>query len=286
MALLAMPRQAMVARDLERQVGLYQRLLTLAPGGSEAWTTPLAPDECVAYVARLGFLTRIAHPLGDILQMAGDTAILCTYPRNNVLHLFALPSLLACAFLDAEELSGADLLRLSGRVYPYIAEELCLPWTEAELPGVVRTLLDLFVSLGLLARDEAADTWHRPHAGSAAATQLSVLAHALLPVVERYYLVIATLLEAGSGTMTQIALEARCHLMASRIAVLYEFASPEFSDRALFRGFIDLLRGRSVISVAADGMLIYDDVLEAVGADARRVLGEQIRHSILQVTHS
>jgi len=285
-ALLATPRQAMPVRDLEQQLALYQRLLTLAPGGDEAWTSPLTPEQIIAYCTRLGFISRVSHPLGDIVQMTGDNAILCTYPRNNVLHLFALPSLLACAFLDPEELTTQDLLRLSGRVYPYIAEELCLPWSEAELPAVVLTLLELFVTLGLLSGGRDSGVWRRPAAGSAEAMRLSVLAHATLPVVQRYYLVIAALLEAGSGTMTQSALEGRCQMMASRIAVLYDFASPEFSDRALFRAFIDQLRERSVISAAVDGTLTYDGVLEAVAADARRVLAEQIRHSILQVTHS
>jgi glycerol-3-phosphate O-acyltransferase len=285
-ALLAMPRQAMAVADLERQLALYQRLLTLAPGGDEAWTTAQAPHDIIAYCLRLGFIARISHPLGDIVQMTGSNAILCTYPRNNVLHLFALPSLLACAFLDSEDLTTEELHRLSGRVYPYIAEELCLAWSETELPAIVLTLLGLFVELGLLTGSVAEGRWRRPAAGSAQAMQLSVLAHATLPVVQRYYLVISALLEAGSGTISQAMLEGRCQMMASRIAVLYEFASPEFSDRALFRAFIDLLRGRGVIAVGQGGLLTYGEVLEAVATDARRVLGEQIRHSILQVTHS
>ena len=286
MALLATPRQAMAERDLERQLVLYQKLLERSPGGDRAWVTPLSAAEIIAYGVRLGFVTRIAHPLGDLLQMPGDSAILCTYPRNNVLHLFALPSLLGCAFLDAEQLSTEDLLRLSARVYPYIAEELCLPWPEQDLAAVVLPLLESFVALGLLSPGSEPATWRRPPTGTAEAMQLSVLAHAMLPLIERYYLVISALLEAGTGTMTQTQLEGRCQMMASRIAVLYEFASPEFSDRTLFRAFIDLLRARGVIAVAADGTLTYTEVLHAVAADARRVLAEQIRHSVLQVTHS
>ena len=33
-------------------------------------------------------------------------------------------------------------------------------------------------------------------------------------------------------------------------------------------------------------MLVFDEVLIRVAADAQLVLSEQIRHSILQVTHS
>ena len=49
--------------------------------------------------------------------------------------------------------------------------------------------------------------------------------------------------------------------------------------------FIDLLRRRAVLRVDEQGHLAYEADLLAVAADARLVLSEQIRHSVLQVTH-
>jgi glycerol-3-phosphate O-acyltransferase len=54
----------------------------------------------------------------------------------------------------------------------------------------------------------------------------------------------------------------------------------------MFRDFIDLLRQRGVVRQDGEGKLAYDDALLAVAEDARVVLSEQIRNSILQVTHS
>jgi glycerol-3-phosphate O-acyltransferase len=73
--------------------------------------------------------------------------------------------------------------------------------------------------------------------------------------------------------------------MAQRIGMLYGFNSPEFSDRPMFDKFIALLLERQVIRVADGGLLVFDVVLERVAFDAEFVLSEQIRHSILQVTH-
>ena len=92
------------------------------------------------------------------------------------------------------------------------------------------------------------------------------------------------LLQAGSGSITQEALEQLCYLMAQRMAVLYGLNSPEFFDKSLFRNFIDLLRRRNVIQVSADSRLEFGEPLLAVAADAQLVLSEQIKHSILQVT--
>ena len=74
--------------------------------------------------------------------------------------------------------------------------------------------------------------------------QLSLLAQATIQTIERYYLAVALLLQAGSGEITQSALEERCQLMGQRMTMLYGFNSPEFFDRTLFKNFIDLLRAR------------------------------------------
>jgi len=116
--------------------------------------------------------------------------------------------------------------------------------------------------------------------------QLSLLAQATIQTIERYYLAIALLLQAGSGALTAKGLSERGTLMAQRIGMLYGFDSPEFSDRAMFDNFIARLLEREVLTAGEGGTLLYDEVLERVAVDAEFVLSEQIRHSILQVTHA
>jgi glycerol-3-phosphate O-acyltransferase len=148
----------------------------------------------------------------------------------------------------------------------------------------VDALLDSFAGLDLLQANGDRSEWRRPAPTSLEAIRLSVLAQATIQTVERYYLAVALLLQAGSGSITQEALEQRCHLMAQRMSVLYGLNSPEFFDKSLFRNFLDLLRRRNVIQVSTDGKLQYGEPLLAVAVDAQVVLSEQIRHSILQVT--
>jgi glycerol-3-phosphate O-acyltransferase len=121
--------------------------------------------------------------------------------------------------------------------------------------------------------------------GSVEAVQLSVLAQLSMQIIERYYLAISLLLKSGSGRISQDTLEQQCHLMARRMSLLYELNSPEFFDKSLFKNFLDLLRARGVLGVNAEGRLTYTDMLVAVSDDAQLVLHEQIRNSVLQVTH-
>ena len=286
LALLSTPRQSMPEADLIRQIGLYRRLAELAPYARDVWCTPLDGAAVIAHGRALGTVETIPHALGAIVRFTGDSAVLSAYYRNNVLHLYALPSLIACAFLNNPAIRTEDVQRLAWRIYPYIAQELFLHWPESRLPAAVDDVLATFATLGLLEPTADRSVWRRPRTGSTEAVQLSVLAHATLEVIERYYLAIALLLRTGPGSVTQDALEHQCHQMASRMSLLYELRSPEFFDRALFREFLDLLRERDVIRIDPDGRLAYDQELLEVAADAQLVLSEQIRHSILQVTHS
>jgi glycerol-3-phosphate O-acyltransferase len=179
-----------------------------------------------------------------------------------------------------------DLMRLAARIYPYIADELFLPWREAQVPDIVRAVLNQFAQLQLIERNADGSEWRRRPPLAAEAMQLSVLAQGTIQIVQRYYIVIALLVQAGSGLISQEALVQRCHLMAQRISMLFELNSPEFFDKTLFSSFIDLLRQRGVLQTSADNRLVFNEVLLNVANDAQLVLSEQIRHSILQVTHA
>ena len=284
MALLATARQALGEADLVRQVELYRDLLRAAPYSPLVTVTAQNGTEMMRYAESMGMLERQPHPLGDILRMTAERAILATYYRNNVLHLFAIPSLLACCFLSNARMRTVDLKRMVWRVYPYIKAELAMRWTEEEIGGVVDRLLEAMARLNLLDGNEDLSEWHRPPPTSVEALQLSLLAEATIQTIERYYLVVALLLQAGSGTIGQEALEERCHLTAQRMSVLYGLNSPEFFDKALFRHFIELLRRRNVIAAGEDGTIKFGEPLLGVAADAQLVLSEQLRHDILQVT--
>jgi glycerol-3-phosphate O-acyltransferase len=286
LALLAMPRQALAEADLVRQLELYRSLLTSFPYSNRVTVTALSGAEMIAYAESLRLITRERHQLGDIVRMSLENAVLATYFRNNVLHLLALPSLIACVFVSNARVATRDIQRLAWRIYPYIGAELFLRWSEAELPAAVETALACLANHGLIEPEPLNEGWQRPPPASAQAMQLSLLAQATLQTIERYYMVVAQLALAGSGAITQASLEERCQQTAQRMSLLYGLNSPEFFDRAMFVNFIALLRARGVIRAGAGGRLEFDEVLARVAQDAQFVLSEQLRHSILQIMHA
>jgi glycerol-3-phosphate O-acyltransferase len=66
--------------------------------------------------------------------------------------------------------------------------------------------------------------------------------------------------------------------------MIYGLHSPDFFNQSLFHDFIRKLMDLDVLKRNTDGKLEFDESIESIGADARLVLGEEIRHSILSPT--
>jgi glycerol-3-phosphate O-acyltransferase len=124
----------------------------------------------------------------------------------------------------------------------------------------------------------------RPPAGSEKAFQLLMLGQSMVPMLQRFYLVIAILVSNGSGTLSRSRLEVLCQQSAERLSMIYGLHSPDFFNKTLFHDFIRSLQDQRVLRRNGSGLIEYDDNIESIGADARLVLGEEIRHSILSLT--
>ncbi len=284
-ALLSMPRCGMLETELVQFLDLHLGLLRAAPYSPRSTVPEMDGRQVLDYVEQLGLLKRKGHKLGDIMYLQERDAVLASYFRNNVAHVFALQSLVACCFLDRTQLERKEVLALLRRIYPYVQGELQLRWEASELEAAVSAMIDALAERGLLVLTRGGKILARPSANTPEAIQLSVLARAMLQALERYYVTVALLLKHGPGVLTPGGLEELCQLMAQRISFLYQINAPEFFDRSLFRGFIQRLRQHEVIKLDEQGRIDFGDVLARADDDARMILGEHLRHDILQAVH-
>ena len=111
-----------------------------------------------------------------------------------------------------------------------------------------------------------------------------MLGQSMVPMLQRFYLVIAILVGNGSGSLTRSDLETKCQQSAERLSIIYGLHSPDFFNRTLFQDFIKTLQEQDVLRRSDSGYIEFDDDIKSIGSDARLVLGEEIRHSILSLT--
>ena len=284
MALLATPRQSMVEQPLVRLLELLADMLRQAPYDACVRVTDMGGAEMIAYGERLGLLERRSHRLGDIISLAPQEALLATYFRNNIAHLFAIPSLVACCFIDKPVQAVERVRGLARMAYPYLGGELFLHWTPEQVDAEVDRVIDMMAGHGLLRRDKDGEQGglRRPAPHTPEAIQMWLLAQTSVQTLERFYMTVALLAKHGSGTLRPSELEDLCHLMAQRMSMLFQFSAPEFFDKSLFRGFIGRLRKHGVLRTDETGLLVFDPALVQAMDDARQFLGDRLRNDILQ----
>ncbi len=284
LALLAMPKHAMAEADLLAQIELSKDLVTALPYSDRVTVTDKSAAEIIAYGEAMQWIRRVQHPLGDVLIAEGDNAVLLSYFRNNVQHLFVSAAWIACCFLNNRRMARDTMLRLGRLIYPFIQSELFLPWSEDEFSERLQATLDFLVARGLLEMDGEGRVIERAPGQSDSAFRLRAMSHSLLQAVERYYITLALLVSNGPHTLSSGELENLCSLTAQRLSLLHELNAPEFFDRSLFRGFIQKLRERRVIFPDADNKLDFDEGLDGLVREAKVILSRDIRHGILKLT--
>lgn len=282
LAILASPRQAMDETVLAQTLNLYRDLAKDMPY-SHLTTLPEGDgNDWIKYSEDMNVVERLHHPLGDIIRMDEAQAVMLTYYRNNVVHLFAIPSMLACLFINNVKMKRDDVVRFARTIYPYLKAELFLHWQEDEINDVIDQWLDLCVEKGYLTQD--GDSLVRPPVSSNNYIMLSVLSQQVIQILERYYIAIALLQRSGSGNMNKDDMVKNCSLMAQRISILHGLNAPEFFDKSLFKNLIEELLERHVLTLNDDGNIEFGDLIENIANDAKILLNADLRRSILQVT--
>ncbi len=282
LALLSTTRLALDETALARVIDLYLGLLRKVPYSPSATLPEGDGQQQIEYVKSMNLLSEQKDALGRICYLDEQNAVLMTYYRNNVLHIFALPALIACFFQNSGRISREQLLRYTRALYPYLQAELFIRWNLDELDAVVDQWLQALVAAELLKQEN--DTFIRPAPSSRQYVLLTLLARAIAQTLQRFYMAISLVLNAGQKQLTAEELENLCTVMAQRLSILHGLNAPEFFDKSLFRHFIQTLLDEDVLRKDEHGKLSFHELLgELAEGAAKRVLPAEIRLSIRQV---
>ena len=281
--LLATSKQTMDERELIRMLEVYQSLLHEINYSEQIVITRRTGAEQVKRAESLKMVKRQPHELGDIIFLDAKHAISLTYYRNNILHLMALPSIIACCFFDTRTNSKEEIIKLVSLAYPFIKKELFLKWECKELPDVISHILDVMSAHGLLEKNKEGDYYKRRGSGAVEFTQLMLLAKVISPILEVYYLTLALLSVSGKEKIAKQALEKKCYLMAQRVTMIHELNSPDYSDKRLISNFIDTLIHIDYLKVYDTEHLEYSEVFHKADKRIRLLLSKEMRSNILQM---
>ena len=271
------PRPAMDAGQLAQRIDALRELLAAQPLSQRQEITDSDGAAVIRYAHRHGLVELIDDPYGEIVAVAPKQSRLLGWFSNNVLHAFALPSLIACVLTRRPGVDRPSLRRIAARLHPFLSAELYLGWNEQELDGRMDAVLGQFGRTGLAAF--SGEGWQPAPPGSREAAMLEAVARLLRATLERYLLVVKVLAQAGSGTMSGGQLLDHGHRLSHRLSLIQEGTGPGFADRAAIAAIIDTLLSIG-LACEQEGRLRFDASLEEAARDADGLLPEEVALTI------
>jgi len=276
-ALLATPRYSLGRHELETLITTYHGLISGTHEGSEVVMPNMPEAQMIEHTQALGYLTLQTDKLGEVVSVKPDQVSSITYFKNNIQHLLALPSAIACTFSNRSQLTDERVYELITPAYSFLQAELFIADKPDDM--VIQNALKVMEAQGLLTHNAGA--WQRATAGSTEAITLMRLAQSTMPAIERYYLNTAVMAAAGEKGLTFKQFSERCQAVAERLALTHDRDNGEWFDKHVLLRFVNTMESTGRIQRHEGDLLTLNPNVLQSESDARLLLNEQTRHAIL-----
>ena len=234
-ALLASRQRALSRDSLVSQINCYLSLLKNVPY-SDTFTVPKdSAEDLVKHAESLNKFLIESDTMGDIISLDRHQSILMTYYRNNIIHLFALPSLIAQMTIRQHGLSIDAIQENVAAIYPFLKKELFLSYDEDQLESVVANIIDELVGQGMLVVSNNQVTINQSNSQA-----LMLLGRTISETLQRYS--IALNLLAENPDLDKSDLEQKSQDIAQRLGRLQGINAPEFFDKGVFASMFATLK--------------------------------------------
>ena len=267
-ALLSSRQRALSREQLLEQLASYQQLLQNVPYSTDVVLPTATPEMMLNHVLtldRVGVLVEKDN-FGEIVRLERASAVLMTYYRNNIQHLFVLPSLVASIILHYEAIQKDLLVEAVGKIYPFLKGELFLHFSEEELKTQIHQIIDEFARQQVI---NSNDNFLSINKSKVRILQL--WSAGMREILQRYYITMTILQKQPD--ISRAELEKESQLVAQRLSVLHGINAPEFFDKAVFSMFIANLKEQGYFDDNGQGNL---EKLEALSSILAHLISTEI----------
>lgn len=254
-ALLASRQRALSREQVIEQLESYIQLFKNVPYSEDMTLPEESAEELLNHVIQLprSGVSLEKDSFGELVRLDRESAVLMTYYRNNVQHLFVLPSLVASIVLHYEAISKDLVLQSVNSIYPFLQAELFLHFRQDEVNKQIEAIIAEFSRQNIIKNENGMLVINRPHIRT-----LQLHSSGIREILQRYYISLSILLEKPE--ISRGALEKESRSVAQRLSVLHGINSPEFFDKAIFSTFSTSLKTQGYFD--ADDNLVIKKVKE------------------------
>ncbi len=231
LVLLGVERRATTKDVLENQLELHLQLLRKSPFMPDVTVPKLTGKELLAQAIGLDKFTVTSDALGEVVSLGVSGAVSMTYYRNNILHLFAIPSLIAAIFVYQGAKTRDELDQVVNSLYPLIQAEFFLGFDQVSLAAYIDSILTALIDLELIECLDQRYTTVVSHK-----SQLMLLSQHIQETLERYAIVLKII--ERKPNIERGALSQESHALAKRLSQIHGINAAEFFDKQVLATFI------------------------------------------------
>ncbi|AXT72157.1 glycerol-3-phosphate 1-O-acyltransferase PlsB [Vibrio sp. dhg] len=239
-ALLASRQRALSRDSLISQIECYLKLLKNNPYSSTSTIPSESAEELVDHAISLDKFVIETDSMGDIISLDRNQSILMTYYRNNIIHLFALPSLIAQMIIRQRNVTVESVQQNVALIYPFLKKELFLSYQEDDLNELVEKILNEFVEQKMICLDG-----NKLEINQSNNQSLVLLGRTITETLQRYS--IATNLLVAYPELGKSDLEQKSQDIAQRLGRLHGINAPEFFDKGVFSAMFNTLKQQAYL---------------------------------------
>lgn len=280
LCLLSAKKRAMSQSELEQAIDDYLMLLKTSPYSEQVTMPELTGAEIVSNTLKLNKLSESEDSFGRIISLDIKNAVPLTYYRNNILHLFAMPGLIAAIVFAHKKLSKQHVLELVAKLYPLLQRELFIHMAREEALGYAENLINSMVGMGMLSEKDGLIAPENPTSKSFYSVWL--LNRSIQETLQRYAVVLSLI--AKEQTMSRGSLEKQSRQYAERLSSLHGISSPEFFDKNVLSSFINAMKENNLLEASEDGQLKHSDASESLRQEVVTLIAPEIGQRLQKLT--
>lgn len=249
LALLCAENHSLTREELTAQFDGYLTLLRGVPYSSYAVVPDTDGQSLWAQAVKMDKFQRTQDAVGEVASLTGEQALTMTYYRNNVLHLFSVPAMVATFGIAQRRFTAEQATAFVTDMVPMLRAELFLSQTVDDIPVWVAAICEQLVQQGWLQQSEGG--YQVPAQDTQGYFQLQLLAKAVHETLVRYAIVFELLKHFDN--LSRADLEQHSEALAMRLGSMHGIDAPEFFDKRVFSTLVQVLKQQDYLLVNTNG---------------------------------
>lgn len=255
LCLLSSKTQIVSKKALVHSIDDYLQLFTHVSFSPDSTLPDEPAHQLVDRTLALNRFEQSQDSYGAMVSPKDNDGLLLTFYRNNILHMFAIPSLVMTAIFAYKKIDNRAVLNLVETLYPLLKREFFLHHTPEQVLVYVEDLVAYMASAGLI--KQHGECLEPPEVTDEKFHSAWLLSRTMQETWQRYAIVLHVL--ESEKVIGRAQLEKQSQIIAERLSALFGMHSPEFYDKNVLGSFVMALRENKHLSTREDGNLGFSE---------------------------